>query len=207
MIWIASFFLFFWWGELKWRGLRWAPFNVYFQVCSFLGCEFLTDLCRVHLKASSWRLFASFTSTIVRLFEVVSLTDWILFQVRDWPREAWGAEWSGSADPADSGTGEMAERDDGAEIQAVHGRWWGGNVQIQDALQQFCPLERLKTKQKKQKRLCSCDKRCSYCQIWVKAAGLKLKCSDLISQTTPSRCSSVQAGILKPHLLTGNVLG
>lgn len=50
------------------------------------------------------------------------LDRWISFQVRDWPREAGGAERSGSADPADSGTGEMAERDDGAEIQAVHGR-------------------------------------------------------------------------------------
>lgn len=126
-----------------------SAFECILSGLQFFGVWIFPDLCRVHLKASSWRVFASLRSTIVRFFEVVSLTDWILFQVRDWPREAGGAEWSGSADPADSGTGEMAERDDGAEIQAVHGRWWGGNVQIQ----QLCPLERLK-KLRKSRNVC-----------------------------------------------------
>ena len=115
------------------------------------------------------------------------LDRWISFQVRDWPREAGGAERSGSADPADSGTGEMAERDDGAEIQAVHGRWWGGNVQ--DTGRTAAALSSGTSQKPKKKKaetfVFLWRKRYSYCQIWAKAAGLKLKCSDLISQTNP----------------------
>lgn len=49
-------------------------------------------------------------------------------QLRDWSGEAWGAERGGSADPADPGAREVAAGDDGAEIQAVHGRRRGGDA-------------------------------------------------------------------------------
>ena len=43
-------------------------------------------------------------------------------QVHDWPREAGGAERGGPADTADLGAGTLAEGDDGAALQPVHGR-------------------------------------------------------------------------------------
>lgn len=76
------------------------------------------NVCSVCLNPPDFRLCVFF------FFEFMNLTDGNLnvFQVCDWPGEAGGAERSGSADPADSGTGEVAERDDGTEIQTVHGR-------------------------------------------------------------------------------------
>lgn len=48
------------------------------------------------------------------------------FQVHHRPGEAGRAERSGSAHPADTGAGEVAEGDDGGEVQTVHGRGRGG---------------------------------------------------------------------------------
>lgn len=48
-------------------------------------------------------------------------------QVRDWAREAGRAERSGAAHPADPGAGTLAEGDDGAALQPVHGRTRGSS--------------------------------------------------------------------------------
>lgn len=52
----------------------------------------------------------------------IKLTWTVDMQVRDWPREAGGTERGGPAHPADSGAGALAEGDDGAALQPVHGR-------------------------------------------------------------------------------------
>lgn len=46
-------------------------------------------------------------------------------QVCDRAREAGGAERGGPAHPADAGAGALAEGDDGAALQPVHGRTRG----------------------------------------------------------------------------------
>lgn len=83
----------------KFSGLRWCALNVFWFVIAMLRWPM-----RLQSFSGLWLVRAGCS------------------QVRDWPGEAGGAEWSGSADPADPGAGEVAERDDGAEVQTVHGR-------------------------------------------------------------------------------------
>lgn len=59
-------------------------------------------------------------------------------QVCDWPGEARGAERGGPADPADPGAGEMAERNDGATLQPLHGRRRRGDVWFMNLQKHIC---------------------------------------------------------------------
>lgn len=75
------------------------------------------------------RVFETFCALfLVVAFLLGFMTDacQTIFQVHHWPGKARRAERSGSAHPADSGAGEVAEGDDGGEVQAVHGRRRGG---------------------------------------------------------------------------------
>lgn len=55
----------------------------------------------------------------------VNLSFTVQSQVCDRAGEAGGAERGGPADPADPGAGALAEGDDGAALQPVHGRAGG----------------------------------------------------------------------------------
>lgn len=53
------------------------------------------------------------------LSNLLSMT--VRSQVCDWAREAGRAERSGPAHPADPGAGALAEGNDGATVQPIHG--------------------------------------------------------------------------------------
>ena len=53
-------------------------------------------------------------------------------------REAGGAERGGAAHPADAGAGALAEGDDGAALQSVHGRTGGLRPDLSS--QQLCNI-------------------------------------------------------------------